>query len=482
MGGKAALFLVVGFSLIFMVVGRNISSISYRAVDNVADYYQSSNAYLIASVGANIAASKIFFDNTWNAGYSSVPFNGGKYDVTVEVIDAVRNITKITSIGVFGEGNEKVAHKIEVKLQPSSFSRYAYFSDSESELGVIWWTTRDTIRGPFHTNGELNISGDPEFYGKSTSVGTLNLVSGSNPTFHKGHSQRDSIHIPIDGVDAVGEAAQDDGLHFTNQDTVYLDFKRDSLTYKFGENDTNITVYLPDVSPNGAIFADGATVRMKGEIRGQYTVAASEGEVMEVEDGHYETRSQWVQKEVEREQYICWYEGRGWRRVRVCEWQTVTNLVWVEDQTEVWIPADTSYHDGGGNIYLDDDIVYETNPQDDSHSTDLLGIVSEKEVFITENYANNNNINIHAAIYSETQGFGAENYNSRHGSGNINLLGGITQKHRMPVGTFSTNPYTGERTINNGFNKIYNYDPRLMNMSPPFFPGTGNLIVVSWYE
>ena len=42
-----------------------------------------------------------------------------------------------------------------------------------------------------------------------------------------------------------------------------------------------------------------------------------------------------------------------------------------------------------GDIYLDDDIVYKTDPRTNPNSTDMLGIVSKNNVWITNNTANN---------------------------------------------------------------------------------------------
>ena len=57
MGGKAILFVVLGFSLIFLVVEKNILSTSSRTVDNMTDYYTSVNAHNIALAGANVGAN-----------------------------------------------------------------------------------------------------------------------------------------------------------------------------------------------------------------------------------------------------------------------------------------------------------------------------------------------------------------------------------------------------------------------------------------
>ncbi len=130
----------------------------------------------------------------------------------------------------------------------------------------------------------------------------------------------------------------------------------------------------------------------------------------------------------------------------------------------------------GGDIYLDGDVLYKTDPVAHPTSTDLLGIVAQNNVWITDNTANRSNINIDAAIYAETGGFGAENYATRPVSGNINLVGGITQNTRQAVGTFSGS------TIASGFSKRYHYDNRLMVASPPGYPNTGQFEIVSWYE
>ena len=438
MGGKAALFLVIGFSLIFMVIGRNISNTSIRAMDNSMEYFNKTKAYSIALAGANIAARKVFFDNDWNDGYDNIPFNGGHYSVTVQTIDPARDIVRISSVGTFGEGQYQETHTVEVKLQPSSFSRFAYFSNKE-KIGssTIWWTSKDTVWGPFHTNDKMRIDGNPVFMGKATSYKGIYKSSGSHPEFNGGYSQSaEELPIPSDGVELAGDKAKDNGLAFSGQDTVYLTFKGDSLAYKFGATQTDTTVYLPSVAPNGTIFAEAATIRLKGVVDGRYTVAASEATVTTI-SGHWK-----------------------WNRRR---------------RRWVWVTT-TSTSVQGGNVFLDDDIVYKDNPLTNPASDDLLGIVAQNEVLITDNSANANDINIHASIYSQNKGFGSENYSTRPPGGFINLIGGITQESRMPVGTYN---YYG---INHGFSKRYRYDDRLMVMSPPSFPGTGNFEVVSWFE
>ncbi len=94
-----------------------------------------------------------------------------------------------------------------------------------------------------------------------------------------------------------------------------------------------------------------------------------------------------------------------------------------------------------GNVYLDDDIVYNTNPRTHPNSTDLLGIVAQNRVLITDNDATQN-INIDAAIYCQVAGFGTNNYSGRSVDGNINLFGGITQNIRQALGQYTTDLVT----------------------------------------
>ncbi len=129
-----------------------------------------------------------------------------------------------------------------------------------------------------------------------------------------------------------------------------------------------------------------------------------------------------------------------------------------------------------GNVWLDDEIVYKNNPKIDPASTDLLGICAKDYVWMTDNTANRSDINIQAAIFCQEGGFGAQDYNSGTPRGNINLLGGVSQSWRQPVGTFSGG------TIKTGYAKKYSYDKRLASKSPPFFPGTGLFRLVSWYK
>lgn len=426
MGGKAILIVVLGFSLIFLIMEKNIGSASTRSVSNMADYHATVTAYNIAVSGANIAANQIYLNKSWKKGYKNISYQNGKINVTVDVLDTFRKIIRINSVGTFRGKKDTV----QITLQPSKFSKFAYYSQNEGNN--IWWTTGDTVWGPLHSQDVMNIDGSPVFMGKVTSKKALNLRRGATPKFLGGFEQGVNLKLPKNGVKDLKTAARNGGAYISGKKTVYIKFDGDNIKYKYstqkkkkkrrrggedddeGEHNDNkegkwTTVPAKTFAPNGTIFVNNAILRISGKVKGQYTIGVG---------------------------------GKGSK----------------------------------GNIYIDDDIVYDKDPVKDPSSEDLLGIIAQNNVYVTDNSANSNGINIDAAIYVEKGGFGAENYRKRGPSGTINLLGGISQRIRRPVGTFNW------RGVTSGFNKSYKYDNRLMFSFPPTFPNTGFYEIVSWYE
>ena len=419
--GKTSLLLVMGFSLIFLFFSRNYNSVSNQAVGNYFNYYDETVAHDLAVSGANMAANQIFLNQTWDAGYSNIQMNGGTIDVSVNIVDAVKNIREIVSEGTFS----KTTKTVTVTLQPSKFSKFAYYSIYEGSS--IWWKNRDTVFGPFHTQDYLRAANHPVFgvTGYKTTIKKSLIYytskSADKPVFLGPFQDGEDLPLPTDGLQPLRDAATAGGYKInqssssytdkwghthTTVDTVYITFVKDSVTIRMGIAKPSTTYKTSDIAPNGVIYAQGMDVRLQGTVKGQYSVVSD------------------------------------------------------------------------GSIYLDNDIVYDSNPKTDPNSTDLLGIIAQNNVLITNNSANSHDININGTIYCQDGGFGAESYSTRPVSGNINLLGGIVQNTRQAVGTFD--PSSG--TTSHGFDKRYRYDERLMTISPPLFPGTGDYEIVSWKE
>jgi hypothetical protein len=425
MFGKGSLLLVMGFSTIFLLFGHLFNGLTGESVDNETDYYAETVAHDCAVAGANMAANKVFLDPTWDTGFNDLAFNGGEIDASVSNLGSgSKEMIEIVSEGTYKD----VTHTVTVKLQPSKFSKFAYYSESEG--GTIWWTGSDTVWGPFHTQDYLRAYQHPVFMGKATTRRGL-VYYGSKrsdaPVFNGSFESGVDLPLPNDGLTPVKNDALTDGWDIpesytttidttydwygnmktksvTVPDTAYITFKDDSIEFKLGYNKPDTTFLTADKAENGIIYVEGMDVRLKGTVEGQYSVASE------------------------------------------------------------------------GNIYLDDDIVYKSDPRTDPNSTDLLGIIAKDNVLISNNSANNDDINIDASIYTQDGGFGAEDYSTRPNSGTIYLLGGIIQHTRQAVGTF------GSFGIVSGFAKNYRYDDRFMLVSPPSFPGTDSFEVVSWLE
>lgn len=398
--GKAAILLVLGFSLILGIVTPNLHRQANRAVENYLSYQKKSQAHNIATSAANIAANKLFLDSTWKTGYSNVSFSGGKFSVTVR--DTLTKMKKIEAIGTYIDSAETV----RVLLQPSSYSKFAYYSKIE---GAINWISKDTVWGPLHSQAKLNIPlpNSPVFYGKVTTR------LGTNPTkskakFYGGYQKGVNLDLPAD-ISGVVNAANAGGRVFATGD-LWLTFENGNVKWKTTATGTVTTQTLSSFAPNGVILAAKGNIHVQGTIDGRATVCATGS------------------------------SGLGF-----------------------------------GNIYVDDDIRYKADPRTGA-SDDMLGLVTENNVFVTDNAANNSDCRIDAAIFCLKGGLTAENYNTRPISGTLYLYGGVTQYQRGPVGTYSGT------TINHGFQKNYKYDNRLLVSSPPNYPMTGSFEIVSWLE
>ena len=403
--GKLSLILVLGFSILYMILGGNSNRLSTQTVENMAEYNARTSAHNIAVAGTNLACNEIFLNGNWDKGFKGVNFEKGSFTASVQVLDVWRNIRKLTTVGEYGG----VKKNIEVIFQPSSFAKFAYLSINDPTN--LYWSNKDTIWGPFHSEGNINAYRHPVFMKKATSKGTVKYYESEAkdaPVFLGTFESGVSIPLPPSGLDNIKSMANDDGHIFSGHDTVYVTFVGDSIKYRFNYNAIPTTVLASALAPNGVIYADNAIMRLQGTVKGRYTVACN---------------------------------GTAPK----------------------------------GNIYLDDNIVYKTDPRIDPNSKDMLGIVSKNNVLITENAANKSSINIDASIYCEQGGFGAGWPKFTAPNGNINLYGGIQNYKRVQIGVIAGSEIWG-------FNRSYKYDDRLQIASPPGYPGTGQLEIISWFE
>jgi hypothetical protein len=136
---------------------------------------------------------------------------------------------------------------------------------------------------------------------------------------------------------------------------------------------------------------------------------------------------------------------------------------------------------GKGDVYIDSSLTYHTPAPTALNPTlvtpqDLLGIVANNNIWITDN-ANNNNasngVEVDASMYCLNGGFGAQNYNGRGYDGVLKVVGGIQEKARNAVGQ------PGPPIL--GFLKDYEYNLNLQYVTPKGYPTT-NFAIKNWVD
>lgn len=431
MGGKATVLLVLGFSLIFLVVGYNFGNLTNRSVDNSVSYFSRTSAYNIAGSGANMALNQIFIDPTWTTGINNLAIGEGLVNVSVT---SSSDVLIVTSIGSFNGESSTVI----VKLKASNFAKYAWYAGNMSSKVFV---TGDTIWGPLHTESKLNIGGSPVFWGKVTALKGMNpseknlAKNGYYPEFHGGYESGVSVPIPNNYQFTDQKAAAIDGLasggasYFTGTD-VWLTFNADgTVTYRTGSGSDSstysapITQSLSTFAPNNIIYVGYGNVYTSGTVNGRITIAAGE-----------------------------------------------------------------SSGSGHGNVYLVDDLVYTQPPMiwDPSinnyvvneASTDMLGILASNNVRIANTTANvqDKDINLHAAIFAAQGGFEMDD-KTIPPSGTLKLMGSAVaaKEEQIAIADNSGN-------ITNGYKRHVVYDERMLTTVPPLFPTTDQFEIISWYE
>jgi len=405
--GRSSLLMVMGFNIVFAVMGFNLSKSATDAYDNYVSYYNRSVARQIASSAANMAATAVTFTPNWRDGYSNVDFGGGRFTCIMADLDSGRIKATVNS------HYNGVDYTAEIVLGLSKFSKFAYYSYDENG---IYFINGDTVWGPIHTQSKLYVAGNspgPTFMGKATSkLGIQKQTASAKPNFLGGYQSGVDINLPTDLSNMRG-IAQAGGRYFSKKN-LFMEFHSNgTVTWRDGSwTAAATTESISTFAPNGVMVADSANIRVKGVLDGQLTITALRGAT------------------------------------------------------------------GTGKVYFDSSVVYKDNPMN-GPSDDMLGIVADDSLVITNN-ANNNNpangVKIHATMLSKDQGLGAEQYNNRPIAGTLTILGGIQQKERGAVGTFSGG------VLNKGFQKNYRYDDRLLVSSPPSYPNTGAYEVLSWFE
>lgn len=507
MGGKAALIIIAGFSSIVMLLGANNSNISQTVNRTFVNHYTEEIAHQIAVSGANIACNRFFVTPAWtpsSTGVSNASYNGGTLDVTTQTVDASKGRIRVVSTGRY----MGMTRRITIVMQASTFGKFALFVNSMG-TGGAYYPPGTAIDGPVHINVPFkNGAPDPAqsfrvdggvYNGKVTSDLMWTAAGGkAKPNFNQGFEANVHVTLPDEFDAKLKEAVttgsydqygtQSLGFKFTDNKNVACVFGSDAsgagtITYKeyaltdsafhntkdripsslFTANGTCtdptaaaaagwVTKKFPELVAsgknfNGALYLKNGNIAMRGEVNGKITVGAV----------HVNTST-----------------GVPVAAPAVA---SGTKAYWNVNR---WEYHSVSPHTSYGNVWLDGDITYKTDPFVDASSDDMLGVVATNYIFASDNPRNNTTKLITSGSYfSKFKGATTENlYNLP----NMKIDAGTLLNWEYKGGWTEGAAQLTTTTNGKGYDQIYQYDQRLLKDSPPFYPATGALSILSWLE
>ncbi len=323
----------------------------------------------------------------------------------------------------------------EVLMQRDSFSKFSYFSDAERTSGgtEIWFGGNDVLTGPIHTNGTFRMRGSPTFNGLITSPNNwIAYNSSTSPNFNGGSNfnMTRTRDLPDSKqIKDLTDRAQAIGLTFNSD--AWLEFY-------VNENE----------GPDGT----GYVKEIETSYSNDYTTCKNYNMY-----------------------YPCRYPTGNETSYKLSDYQGIISIDG-EAYVKGTLKGKATLH-SSHEINVVGDINYHTDPETDPNSTDLLGLVSEGDVVVSR-YANTDHgsldVTIHASIMALGTSFRVDGHDtgSYSGKGTLNILGGIIQKTRGPVGL----------TNGRGYDKNYVYDTRLLSEVPPEFPRESIFTIVYWKD
>jgi hypothetical protein len=480
--------------LVLMVLGVLSIQVAIQSVNRASHTKDSSVALNLAEAGADEGEAWLRDQSvppTDDHYIGPITLGDGTYQVKI-VSDIGNDAAWLKSYTVISTGTlagGQSTRRVIMKLQQQSFALYSYFTNQEVSSvsgSTIWFYSGDRVRGPVHTNDRFSLAWsssatDPIFYdtvssrltntqwnprAPSTANEWRKVFYGGRDAFTTGV---DRIPLPssselqkiaawggssgfpgTDGVYLPNNGSQvSAGIYVRGNNTVTFSVESGTgnqlIAIKVGTNTTNIKVDLsgnqtivtpPSGSPttytgtpNGVIYSTGSITSLKGTLA-----------------NNYENGSTILARNA---------------------WTIATDV------------------NSGKDITITDNLTYQTQPDSTQSRTALcnlraatLGLVSE-DVVLASGAPTNLTINGVMLAGSETTTNGTF-YNSTWNTtlkGTLSVLGGIIQKKRGPVGTFSGT------TLTSGYRKDYNYDTRMVYAPPPYYPTTGQYDIKSWqYE
>jgi len=447
-------------------------------------------AFNLAEAGADAAEAWLRSQTTPPAGGAIDPL-GGEHGLTGGTYRAVivpdggnaGAWAKSYTITATGQATRHgITKQVIMRVQQQSFALYAYFTDQERSSvtnGTIWFYPRDRLYGPAHSNDQVHVTWDaaaadsifhdtlsshaatvawsPRAPGNTNewrrvltggqSALTLGVDYIPLPTTSdeqkiagwgadSGFPSGSGVHVPAAGTQLTA------GIYISGDSQIELSVDGETgnqiIAVTQGAKTTTITADLRNCYTTVADGTPGSPHRYTGLLNGMIYCSGNITSLRGAIANNYENGSAVLRRNM---------------------WTIATNVA------------------AGKNITITDDLAYQTMPdltRPPTYVNNLraptLGLVANN-IVVASNCPNEETID---GVMLANGSFYYDAWDTIKRS-NLHILGGIIQRKRGPVGTFSNN-----NVQISGYNKDYRYDPRMVDYPPPFFPTTGQYDVKSW--
>ena len=504
---------------------------------------QSTKAFYLADAGVEKALNwlEMFSTPPTKENIDATDFDGniefdelsaGKYTVKLYIDDELGELVARYVIETEGlvtrPDNSRVSRKIKTLVRVSNFAEYAYFSDDErfpNNTNIagsgytgskIWFTENDVLGGKVHSNSQFHMVDVPHFLDKLTSTadtidfwGDAYDEDGSDfPGFANADPPPGDYELGVDIIplpqyrsisdlddeyslqriaggswDKLVIEAKSNGVYVPsaggmgteatggiyikgNATSINLDVENaddpnstnSKITFVQGGNTTTITSVLSPITLSAGSTLNEVELAVDTNIPANTTL-------LKVGTDTYESYTGITNG-------LLFVDG------------AINSLQGGNHKGKMTIAANLSINITGDLLYesrndpaLKDLDINEFNEEDMASIVDTLGLISAKDVVIDNNAGHD--VEVDAITMAINTSFFYEGW-QHYMRGTLNLLGGLIQKERGPVGTH----HAGTKVT--GYSKNYHYDIRMANPAggylPPYFPTTGNYEKVYWKE
>lgn len=257
-----------------------VSLSSLRTANIIAD---TKRAYYLADAGLTDAFMLLkSYSNPPSASINPFASNNnyqigttaGSYSVALVKNPGTWPNYTLTSVGTFGF----ISKTLQLTVQATAPSMFSYLSNTELHpvWGRLWWITGMYTVGPVHTNGQLNIWGDPIFEGHVSQVAsTINYWPGvpTDPADFRGGLTLDAPALAcfntsiLDNIRSGASSAG--GLLLSGDSSVTFNSNGSINVTNALMGWTNQNMAMPS---NKAIYVTNGSVVVEGTINGQVTV------------------------------------------------------------------------------------------------------------------------------------------------------------------------------------------------------------------